>query len=57
METEEIERIKHIPAVEAALDEYAMRIKRWGVDDNTPHQLIEAEDEAIRQIVLAVTQK
>ena len=53
MELDEIERIKHTQAVEVALDEYARRIKQWGDQDNAPTQLIKAENEAIRQIVLA----
>jgi len=55
-EFERIERIKRIPAVESALNDYARRIKQWGKEDNTPTQLIAAENEAIRQIVLAATQ-
>ena len=45
--------IKLQPSVSGALDKYAAAIKAWGVTDNTPRRLEEAENAAIMAIVEA----
>lgn len=51
------EHVKHLPEVEAALDAYASAVKAWGVTDNTPRRLMEAESVMLARVMAAAERR